>query len=102
VSSAYDSGATNEPSNEKKNERIMFPLNKLMTNVLIGLRRGFLGCIEYKSGNMKHLTIGASSAGCYDAMNHLRTFFEKGYVSRELIDSSLTAYNNSLWCRDEK
>ena len=43
---------------------------------------------------LNHLTI-AASAGHFTAMHDLRTLFEKGYVSRELIDSTLTAYNNS-------
>jgi TPR repeat protein len=57
-----------------------------------------LGVMEYKSGNMeravKHWTI-AASAGNYTALHHLREFFEDGYVSRESIDSTLTAYNNA-------
>ena len=57
-----------------------------------------LGVMEAQSGNMeralKHWTIGAS-AGCYDAMQHLRLYFEQRHVSRELIDSTLEAYNNS-------
>jgi hypothetical protein len=57
-----------------------------------------IGCMEGKSGNMdravKHWTIGAS-AGCYDAMHYLRILFEKGHTSRESIDSTLAAYNNS-------
>jgi TPR repeat protein len=57
-----------------------------------------LGVMESQSGNMeravKHWTIGAS-AGCYDAMQHLRLYFEQRHVSRELIDSTLEAYNNS-------
>jgi hypothetical protein len=56
-----------------------------------------LGTVEYNSGNMeraiKHWKI-AASAGQYTAMNHLRINFEKGCVSRELIDSTLTAYNS--------
>jgi TPR repeat protein len=57
-----------------------------------------LGTVEYNSGNMeraiKHWTI-AAPAGCYHAMHHLRIAFEKGQLSRESIDSTLTAYNNS-------
>ena len=57
-----------------------------------------LGLLEAKSGNMdraiKHWTI-AASAGDYIAMHQLRKFFEKGVVSRESIDSTLAAYNNS-------
>jgi TPR repeat protein len=60
--------------------------------------RCIVGLMRYGSGNMeqavKHWTIGAS-AGDYDSMNHLRINFEKGCGSRELIDSTLTAYNNS-------
>jgi TPR repeat protein len=57
-----------------------------------------LGAMEYNAGNMeravKHWTIGAS-AGCFHSMHHLRVTFEKGFVSRESIDSTLIAYNNS-------
>jgi hypothetical protein len=57
-----------------------------------------LGMLEAQSGNreraMKHLRI-AASAGQYHAMHHLRTLFEQGAVSRESIDSTLKAYNNS-------
>ena len=57
-----------------------------------------LGCMEFKSGNMehavKHWTI-AASVGCYDAMHEMRRFFEKGKVSIESIDATLSAYNNS-------
>jgi len=57
-----------------------------------------IGILEAKSGNMeraiKHWTI-AASAGDYFAMHKLRTFFEKGDVSRESIDLTLAAYNNS-------
>ncbi len=62
------------------------------------LARWNLGCLEYNSGNseraIKHLTI-AASAGEYNVMHELRKRFEKGLVSRESIDSTLTAYNNS-------
>jgi hypothetical protein len=54
--------------------------------------------LEAEAGNMdralKHCTI-AASAGCYDAMYKLITLFKNGLVSRESIDSILTAYNNS-------
>jgi TPR repeat protein len=57
-----------------------------------------LGVLEAQSGNveraMKHWTI-AASAGEYEAMHHLRAFFEKGAVSRESINSTLAAYNSS-------
>jgi hypothetical protein len=60
--------------------------------------RCIVGLMEYGSGNMeravKHWTIVAS-AGDYTAMHQLRINFEKGCVSRELIDSTLTEYNNS-------
>jgi tetratricopeptide (TPR) repeat protein len=59
--------------------------------------RCVVGYMEYESGNMeralKHWTI-AASAGYHTAMYALRTGFEKGYVSRESIDSTLAAYNN--------
>ena len=57
-----------------------------------------LGTMEAQSGNMgqavKHWTI-AASAGEYNAMHALLGAFEKGYVKREAIISTLTAYNNS-------
>jgi TPR repeat protein len=57
-----------------------------------------LGIIEYEYGNMeqalKHLKI-AASAGNYLVMNNLLDAFQKGLVSRESIDSTLVAYNNS-------
>ena len=60
--------------------------------------RTILGSMEGRSGNMeratKHWKI-AASAGCFRAMHCLITFFEKGVVSRESIDSTLNAYNNS-------
>ena len=65
------------------------------------LARSFLGGREYESGNMeravRHLTIGAY-AGCFRAMHSLQTLFEHRLVSRDEIDSTLTAYNNS--CAD--
>ena len=60
--------------------------------------RNNLGSIEGNSGNMdravKHWII-AASAGYYTAMHILRVEFEKGRVSRDQIDSSLIAYNDS-------
>jgi tetratricopeptide (TPR) repeat protein len=60
--------------------------------------RYFLGYLEYKLGNkeraVKHWKIAASS-GDYSAMYTLRSVFEQGAVSRNAIDSILTAYNNS-------
>jgi TPR repeat protein len=56
-----------------------------------------LGYIE-DSGNLeravKHWII-AASAGCYRAMHELITNFGLGRISRELIDSTLAAYNKS-------
>ena len=57
-----------------------------------------LGCNENESGDMeravKHWTIGAS-AGCYRSMYNVLIAFNQGLVSRNDIDSTLTAYNNS-------
>ena len=57
-----------------------------------------LGIMETRSGNVergfKHWII-AASAGEFDAMNHLQIGFEKGLVSRDTMDSTLKAYNNS-------
>ena len=60
--------------------------------------RNNLGCMEFESGKqeraVKHWTI-AASAGCFQSMHHLRKLYEKGIVSRDAINSTLTAYNNS-------
>ena len=68
--------------------------------------REMMGLMEGISGNMersiqhcleravKHLTI-AASAGNYSAMHEFIKEFKRGYVNRESIDSTLTAYNNS-------
>jgi TPR repeat protein len=57
-----------------------------------------LGFTEYTSGKkeraVKHLMI-AASAGCFHSMHILQVVFRNGVVSRELIDSTLKAYNNS-------
>jgi TPR repeat protein len=57
-----------------------------------------LGIMEFESGNWeraaKHWTI-AASAGHYASMYTLITFVKKGHISRESIDSTLAAYNNS-------
>ena len=57
-----------------------------------------LGCTEKQSGNLeravKHCMI-AASAGQHTSMHNLRTLFEQGLVSRDSIDLTLTAYNNS-------
>jgi TPR repeat protein len=62
------------------------------------LARYNLGFTEYTSGKKEravtHLRI-AASAGCFHSMDIMREAFEKGYVSRESIDSTLIAYNNS-------
>jgi TPR repeat protein len=70
--------------------------------------RGNLAKMEFESMNfaymelefgkkeraVKHLRI-AASAGCYQSMKNFMACFEKGYISRDEIDSILTAYNNS-------
>jgi hypothetical protein len=57
-----------------------------------------LGCKENKSGDkeraVKHWIIAASS-GDHKAMHTLLVVFGQGVLSRESIDSTLTAYNNS-------
>jgi tetratricopeptide (TPR) repeat protein len=56
-----------------------------------------LGLIEGKSGNMeravKHWMIAAST-GSYKAMHALISFFEEGFIPRDAIESTLTAYNS--------
>jgi TPR repeat protein len=60
--------------------------------------RSFLGTMYERSGNIeqavKHWMI-AASAGSYFAMHSLQKLSEKGIVSRESIDSALTAFNDS-------
>jgi TPR repeat protein len=61
------------------------------------LARSNLGSIEGQSDierALKHLSI-AASAGEYGAMYSLILFFKKGVISRESINSTLAAYNNS-------
>ena len=57
-----------------------------------------LGCLDENSGNIeraiKHWTI-AASAGFHSSMHNLLIALEKGHVSKESIDSTLKAYNNS-------
>ena len=57
-----------------------------------------LGTMEAQSGNMeravKHWMI-AASAGDYNAMQCLLIVFNQGMVSRDAMDSTLTAYNNA-------
>ena len=57
-----------------------------------------IGIMELESGKkeraVKHWTI-AASAGCFRAMHKLKISFEGGYVSRNEINSTLEAYNNS-------
>jgi hypothetical protein len=63
-----------------------------------GPARCNLGVMELKSGNTeratKHLTIAAST-GDYNAMQCMIELFTQGAVSKESIDSTLAAYNNS-------
>jgi TPR repeat protein len=60
--------------------------------------RNMLGNMEFESGNkeraVKHWII-AASAGNYLAMYNLLVVLGQGVPSRESIDSTLTAYNNS-------
>jgi TPR repeat protein len=57
-----------------------------------------IGTMEAQSGDreraVKHWMI-AASAGNYTAMHNLLVDFEQGLISRDAIDSALTAYNNS-------
>jgi len=60
--------------------------------------RNNLGVMECNSGKIeqavKDWTI-AASGGYYTAMHHVRKHFELGVISRESINSTLAAYNNS-------
>jgi TPR repeat protein len=62
------------------------------------IARFHLGIVEAEYGNIeravKHFTIGASG-GDFLSMHALQTSYEKGYVTRESIDSTLVAYNNA-------
>jgi TPR repeat protein len=79
--------------------------------------RNNLGTMEAQSGNLeravKHWMISASAGHC-DAMNNLLIAFNCGLVSRNAMDSTLTAYNISCaemrseardaciqWCIDQ-
>ena len=57
-----------------------------------------LGCIDFSSGNnsrgLEHCRI-AASAGSHLAMHSFLVTFNQGMVSRDAIDSTLIAYNNS-------
>jgi TPR repeat protein len=57
-----------------------------------------LGCMELHSGDkeraLKHWIIAASAGEC-TAMHNLLVALNEGWVSRNAIDSALTAYNNS-------
>ena len=57
-----------------------------------------LGCLEAESRNMeravRHWLI-AASAGNHNAMHNLLMALKDRYVSRESINSTLAAYNNS-------
>jgi TPR repeat protein len=57
-----------------------------------------IGVIEAQSENneraVKHLII-AASAGDHTAMVNLLVAFRRGHISRDAIDSTLAAYNNS-------
>jgi TPR repeat protein len=63
-----------------------------------GPARCNLGLMEIKSGNteraVKHWMI-ATSTGDYNAMQCMIELFTQGMVSRDAIDSTLIAYNNS-------
>jgi TPR repeat protein len=63
-----------------------------------GPARCNLGIMEGKSGNkeraVKHWMI-ATSTGDYNSMHFMITLFTQGAVSKESIDSTLAAYNNS-------
>jgi hypothetical protein len=60
--------------------------------------RNNLGTTEAESGNMgravKHWMI-AASGGYYKAMSALLIAFKQGFVRRNAMDSTLTAYNKS-------
>jgi TPR repeat protein len=62
------------------------------------LARCNIGLMECISGNLersiKHLAIAAST-GDYNAMHGMISHFTQGAVSKESIDSTLAAYNNS-------
>jgi tetratricopeptide (TPR) repeat protein len=60
--------------------------------------RNMLGFMDLKSRNMKqavkHWIIAALSGDCH-AMDNLLLAFRKGYASKDEIDSTLEAYNNT-------
>jgi hypothetical protein len=58
--------------------------------------RDYIGGIEGNSGDeLSNIGQLLHQLGDSRAMHALRTFFDEGILSRESIDSILTAYNNS-------
>jgi TPR repeat protein len=92
----FQSGAIYDIGGDSKKSKFHYEATAMAGHELA---RNALGRIEFKSGNIeravKHWTI-AAAAGGYQSMHKLITFFEKGssFVSRESIDTTLTAYNN--------
>ena len=52
-----------------------------------------LGCMEYKSGKVEQAV--STGASAWHSMHSLITLFKKGNVSRDEINTTLTAYKNS-------
>jgi len=91
----YQLGCTYDAEGDSKKEKFHCEAAAMAGHEVA---RHNLGYMEYKSGNMeravKHWMISASAGHC-SAINSLQIEFEKGCVSRELINSTLTAYNDS-------
>jgi TPR repeat protein len=88
-------GAYYHKGGDSKKEKFYYEAAAMAGNEVA---RYNLGCNENESGNMeravKHWTIG-ESVGCYRSMYNMLVTFKGGFVSRDAIDSTLAAYNNS-------
>jgi TPR repeat protein len=91
----YQLGSINNEGGDLKKAKFHFEAAAMAGHEVA---RYNLGCMNFHSGNilqgLKHWTITAS-AGDYAAMHSMLIEFEKGLVSRDAIDSTLTAYNTS-------
>ena len=91
----YELGISYHEGGDLKKKKFHYEAAAMAGNEVARFNLGFM---EYLFGNMeravKHWTI-AASAGHYRAMGTIRDAFENAYVSREAMNSTLAAYNNS-------
>jgi TPR repeat protein len=91
----FQLGAYYDAGGELKKEKFHWEAAAMAGNEVA---RKNVGQMELRSGNMeraiKHWTI-AASAGHHDAMHNMLVAFNKGLVSRNAMESTLTVYNNA-------